>query len=51
MKLEYIVVYDNSLYKCDIGHCWIKVKVTAEPHLPQYKMLGPVTELCYKLGR
>ena len=27
MKLEYIMVYENSLYKFDIGHYWIKVKV------------------------
>ena len=28
MKLEYIVVYENSLNKFEIEHCWIKVKVT-----------------------
>ena len=29
MKLEYIVVYENSSDEFDIGHCPIKVKVTA----------------------
>ena len=28
MKFEYIVVYENSSVKFDIGHCLIKVKVT-----------------------
>ena len=28
MKLEYIVVYENSSDEFDIEHCWIKVKVT-----------------------
>ena len=28
MKLEYIVVYENSLDEFDIEHCRIKVKVT-----------------------
>ena len=28
LKLEHIVVYENSLDKLDIGHCPIKVKVT-----------------------
>ena len=27
LKLEHIVVYENSLDKFDIGHCPIKVKV------------------------
>ena len=46
MKLEQIVVY--ILDKLDIGHCRTKVKVTArlqKPHLPQYKLSGPITEL------
>ena len=30
MKLERIVVYGNSSEELDIGHCPIKVKVTAE---------------------
>ena len=25
---EKVAIYENSLYKCDIGHCQIKVKVT-----------------------
>ena len=29
LKLEHIVVYENSSDKFDIGHCPIKVKVTA----------------------
>ena len=29
LKLEYIVVYGNSSDEFDIGHCPIKVKVTA----------------------
>ena len=29
LKLEHIVVYDNSSDEFDIGHCPIKVKVTA----------------------
>ena len=29
LKLEHIVVYENSLDQFDIGHCPIKVKVTA----------------------
>ena len=28
LKLEHIVVYENSLDEFDIGHCPIKVKVT-----------------------
>ena len=28
LKLEHIVVYENSSDECDIGHCLIKVKVT-----------------------
>ena len=29
LKLEHIVVYENSLDEFDIGHCPIKVNVTA----------------------
>ena len=29
LKLEHIVVYENSSDEFDIGHCPIKVKVTA----------------------
>ena len=29
LKLEHTVVYENSWDKFDIGHCTIKVKVTA----------------------
>ena len=31
MKLEYTVVYENSLDECDIEHHHIKVKVTVGP--------------------
>ena len=38
MKLEYILVYENSLDKFDIEHCQIKVKVNVGLfHLPHYK--------------
>ena len=53
MKLEYIVVYENSSDKFDIGHSLIKVKVTVAlhsfPHLIQYKLSGPVTQLLEEL--
>ena len=29
MKLEHLVVYENSSDEFDIGHCPIKIKVTA----------------------
>ena len=29
LKLEHVVVYENSSNEFDIGHCPIKVKVTA----------------------
>ena len=29
LKLEHILVYENSLDELDIGHCPVKVKVTA----------------------
>ena len=41
MKSEYIVVYENSSDKFDIGDCWIKVKVTVGlqnfPHMRNTK--------------
>ena len=44
MKLEYIVVYENSSDEFDIEHHRIKVKVTVGlqkfSHLPQYKLSG-----------
>ena len=49
MKLEYIVVYEDSSDEFDIEHCQIKVKVAVGlqkfPHLPQYKLSGPITQL------
>ena len=50
MKLEYIVVYENSSDEFDIEHHRIKVKVKTFPHLPQYKLSGPITQLWYTLG-
>ena len=54
MKLEYTVVYENSSDEFDIDLRRIKDKVTVGvqsfPHLTQYKLLGPITQLCYKLG-
>ena len=53
-KLEYIVEYQNSSDEFDIELCRIKVKVTVGiqnfPHLPQYKLSGPIVQLWYKLG-
>ena len=49
MKLEYIVVYENSLDEFDIELRGIKVKVQKFPHLPQ-KLSGPIVQLWYKLG-
>ena len=47
MKLEYIVVYENSSEMFDIEHCQIKVTVGLKSfsHLPQYKLSGPTTQL------
>ena len=49
-----LAVYKNSSDKFDIEHCQIKVKVTLGvqkfPHLPQYKLSGPITQLWYKIG-
>ena len=54
LKLEHIVVYENSSDEFDIGHCPIKVKVTAYfeifLHLPQYKLSRPISQLWHKLG-
>ena len=55
MKLEFIVVHKTSSDDFDIKHCQnkVKVKVTVGlqkvPHLPQYKVSGPITQLWYKL--
>ena len=54
LKLEHIVVYENSSDEFDIGHCPIKVKVTTfSPfflHLPQYKLSSPMSQLWHMLG-
>ena len=48
-KSEYIVVYENSSDEFDIELHRIKVKVTVGvqkfPHLPQYKLSGPMVQL------
>ena len=53
-KLEYIVVYENNSDDFDIELRQIKVKVTVGvqkfPHLPQYKLSGPIVQLKNKLG-
>ena len=50
MKLKLIVVYENSSDEFDIEHPLIKVTVGLQkfPHLPKYKLSGPVTQLWYK---
>ena len=49
MKLEYIVVYENSSEDCDIEHCQINFKVTLGLQklspLPHYKLSGHITQL------
>ena len=54
IKLEKTVVNKNSSDEFDIQHHRIKVKVTVGlqmfPHLPQYKLSGPITQLWYKPG-
>ena len=53
MKLEYIVVYENSSDEFDIEHHQIKVKVTVglQKFSPfTTKQTGPITQLGYKLG-
>ena len=53
-KLEYIVLYENSSDEFDMELYSIKVKVTVGiqkfPHLPQYKLSGPIVQFWYKLG-
>ena len=54
LKLEHIVVYENSSHEFNIGHCPIKVKVTGDfeifLHLPQYKLSSPISQLWHMLG-
>ena len=49
-----VVVYENSSDEFNIEHNRVKVKVTVGlqklPHLPQYQLLGPLTQLSHKLG-
>ena len=44
LKLEHVVVYENSSEEFDIGHCPIKVNVTA------YKLSSPISQLHHMLG-
>ena len=50
----YIVEYKNSSDEFDNELRRTKVKVTVGvqifPHLPQYKLSGPIVQLWYKLG-
>ena len=52
VKLQRVVGYENSLDEFDIGHCPIKVEVTARffHHLPQYKLSGPISQLWDMFG-
>ena len=47
LKLEHIVVYENSSDEFDIGHCPIKEIFL---HLPQYKLSSPLSRLWHMLG-
>ena len=51
MKFEHNVVYENSSDEFDIELRQIKVTVGIHnfPHLPQYKLSGPIVQLWYKL--
>ena len=53
LKLEHIVVYENSSDEFDIGHCPIKVKVWHDfeiVNLPQYNLSRSISQLWYILG-
>ena len=52
MKFKDTVVYESNSDKFDNGHCWIKVQCGVQkfPHLPKYKLSGPIVQLWYKLG-
>ena len=52
LKLEHIVVYENSSDEFEIGHCPIKVKVKVKViflHLPQYKLSSSLSQLWHML--
>ena len=53
MKLEYVLVYENSSDEFDIDQIKVKVTVGLQKFSPftQYKLSGPKTRLWYKLGR
>ena len=42
---EYMVGYEKSSDEFDIGHCRIKVKITAFSHLPQYELSSAISQL------
>ena len=54
MKLDYMLVYENSSDRFGIEPFRIKVTVTVVlknfPHSPQYKLSGVTTQLWHKLG-
>ena len=54
LKLEHIVVYENSSDEFDIGHCAIKSRSRRDfeifLHLPQYKLSRPISQLWHMLG-
>ena len=50
MKLEHIVVYENSSDDFDIEHHWIKVKVTVGlQKVYSFTTMRSYTQLWYKL--
>ena len=54
LKLEHIVVYENSSDEFNIGHCPIKARPRRDfeifHHLPQYKLSRPISQLWHMLG-
>ena len=54
LKLEHVVVYENSWEEFDIGNYLIKVKSRHDfeifLHLPQYKLSNPISQLYHMLG-
>ena len=45
LKLEHIVVYENSSDEFDIRHCLIESFL----NLPQYKLSGTISQLLHRL--
>ena len=54
LKLEHVVVYENSSDEFDIGHCPSKSRSQRDfeifLHLPQYKLSRPISQLWHMLG-